>query len=83
MTVLSIGFIAGRKVYSRFFRRKFMTIKDRFLRFVNIFFVLLLLVQLLPNRIEGEAKTIYTVVFTLIIEAVVILISAFSKEKNP
>ena len=59
-----------------------MTIKDRFLRFVNIFFVLLLLVQLLPNRIEGEAKTIYTVVFTLIIEAVVILISAFSKEKK-
>ena len=57
-----------------------MTIKDRFLRFVNIFFVLLLLVQLLPNRIEGEAKTIYTVVFTLIIEAVVILI--FNQQKQ-
>lgn len=59
-----------------------MNLKYRFLRFVNLFFVLLLLVQLLPNQTKADPETKYTIIFTLVIEAFVILVSILAKEKK-
>lgn len=59
-----------------------LTLKTRFLRFVNLFFALLLLAQLLPDRISKDPKTVCTVVAVLIIEAFVVLVSAVSKERK-
>ena len=59
-----------------------MNLKYRFIRFVNLFFVLLLLIQLLPNHTSSDPGTKYTVIFTLAIEVLVLLVSFLSKEKK-
>ena len=59
-----------------------LSIKERFLRVVNILFVLLLLVQLLPNHNSVNPKTVYLIGFTVILEAIVILVSSLIKNKT-
>ncbi len=54
---------------------------DRFLRAVNVLFALLLLVQLLPNHNSLNPRTAYLVGFALILEAVVLIVSALAKGK--
>ena len=58
-----------------------LSFKDRFLRVVNILFVLLLLIQLLPNHNSVNPKTAYLIGFAVILEAVVIIVSASIKNK--
>ena len=58
-----------------------LSFKDRFLRVVNILFVLLLLIQLLPNHNSVNPKTTYLIGFAVILEAVVIIVSASIKNK--
>lgn len=60
-----------------------MSFKKRFIRTTNLLFLILILVQLLPNAIEGEASASYTVWFAMGVEILVLAISALSKkEKN-
>lgn len=59
-----------------------MTFKNRFLRFVNLFFIILLLVQLLPDKVSYDPKSLYTAAVALVLEVFVILISIFTKEKK-
>ena len=56
--------------------------KERFLRVVNILFILLLLIQFLPNHNSVNPKTIYLIGFAVLVEAVVILVSALIKNRN-
>lgn len=58
-----------------------LSFKDRFLRVVNILFVLLLLIQLLPNHNSVDPKTAYLIGFAVILETVVIIVSASIKNK--
>ena len=58
-----------------------LSFKDRFLRVVNILFVLLLLIQLLPNHNSVDPKTAYLIGFAVILEIVVIIVSALIKNK--
>ena len=58
-----------------------LSFKDRFLRVVNILFVLLLLIQLLPNHNSVNPKTAYLIGFAVILETVVIIVSASIKNK--
>lgn len=58
-----------------------LSFKDRFLRVVNILFVLLLLIQLLPNHNSVDPKTAYLIGFAVILETVVIIVSALIKNK--
>ena len=60
-----------------------MSFKKRFIRTTNLLFLILILVQLLPNAIEGETFASYTVWFAMGVEILVLAISALSKkEKN-
>lgn len=57
-----------------------MTLKERFLRVPHLLFLLLLLVQLLPDAKEGEYQTSYVVGFAVILEVVYLLVAIFSKK---
>ncbi len=56
--------------------------KERFLRVVNILFILLLLIQLLPNHNSVNPKTVYLIGFAVALEFVVIFVSIFIKNRN-
>ena len=55
---------------------------ERFVRVVNVLFILLLLVQLLPNHNSIDPKTAYLIGFAVILEVVVLLVSALIKNKS-
>lgn len=59
-----------------------LSIKDRFLRVVNILFALLLLIQLLPNHNSVNPKTVYLIGFAIILEAIVLIVSSLIKNKS-
>ncbi|MDD6735487.1 MAG: ABC transporter permease subunit [Clostridiales bacterium] len=59
-----------------------MTKKRRFLKATNILFIVLLLVQLLPNRVSGETHTAYLVGFALVLEALAVAASILSKNEK-
>lgn len=50
-----------------------MTIKARFLRMTHIFFVILMLIQLLPDKLQKEVCTSSLIVFAVAAEVVVII----------
>jgi NitT/TauT family transport system permease protein len=63
--------------------RQAIPFKKRFFCFCHVIFILFLLEQLLPNRIKGDAYTIYAIGFVCIVEVLVLLFSAvIKKEQN-
>ncbi len=56
--------------------------KKRWFRFSHLFFVVLLLIQLLPNRTSKDPCTSYLVCFSVIIEVFAILFSIFAKKEK-
>ena len=59
-----------------------MTIKARFLRITHIFFAILMLIQLLPDKSQKEVCTSRLIVFAIATEAVVIILSFLIKKKE-
>ena len=59
-----------------------MTKKNRFLRIAHLFFIVLLLSQLLPNKNSVNPETAYTVWVAVGIEVLAVLSSLFIKEKK-
>ena len=59
-----------------------MTIKARFLRITHIFFAILMLIQLLPDKSQKEVCTSSLIVFAIATEAVVIILSFLIKKKS-
>ena len=59
-----------------------MTIKARFLRITHIFFAILMLIQLLPDKSQKEVCTSSLIVFAIGTEAVVIILSFLIKKKE-
>lgn len=59
-----------------------MTIKARFLRMTHIFFVILMLIQLLPDKSQKEVCTSSLIAFAIAAEAVVIILSFLIKRKE-
>lgn len=59
-----------------------MTIKARFLRMTHIFFAILMLIQLLPDKSQKEVCTSNLIVFAIAAEAVVIILSFLIKKKE-
>ena len=59
-----------------------MTIKARFLRITHIFFAILMLIQLLPDKSQKEVCTSSLIVFAIVTEAVVIILSFLIKKKE-
>lgn len=59
-----------------------MTIKARFLRMTHIFFAILMLTQLLPDKSQKEVCTSSLIVFAVAAEAVVIILSFLIKRKE-
>lgn len=55
-------------------------LRKRFLRVTNLLFVLLLLVQLLPDTISKEPRTSYVVWFAVGLEVIVLIVSALAKK---
>lgn len=59
-----------------------MTIKARFLRMTHIFFAILMLIQLLPDKSPKEVCTSSLIVFAIATEAIVIILSFLIKRKE-
>lgn len=59
-----------------------MTIKARFLRMTHIFFAILMLIQLLPDKSQKEVCTSSLIAFAIAAEAVVIILSFLIKKKE-
>lgn len=59
-----------------------MTIEARFLRITHIFFAILMLIQLLPDKSQKEVCTSSLIVFAIATEAVVIILSFLIKKKE-
>lgn len=59
-----------------------MTIKARFLRMTHIFFAILMLIQLLPDKLQKEVCTSSLIVFAIAAEAIVIILSFLIKRKE-
>ena len=59
-----------------------MTIKARFLRITHIFFAILMLIQLLPDKSQKEVCTSSLIFFAIATEAVVIILSFLIKKKE-
>ena len=59
-----------------------MTIKARFLGITHIFFAILMLIQLLPDKSQKEVCTSSLIVFAIATEAVVIILSFLIKKKE-
>ena len=59
-----------------------MTIKARFLRITHIFFAILMLIQLLPDKSQKEVCTSSLIVFAIATEAVVIILSCLITKKE-
>lgn len=59
-----------------------MTIKARFLRITHIFFAVLMLIQLLPDKSQKEVCTSSLIAFAIAAEAVVTILSFLIKRKE-
>ena len=57
-----------------------MTIKKRYLRVVHVFFIVFLLIQLLPDKLKGETYAQYVIWFAVGVEALTLLVSSFIKK---
>ncbi|HEZ7987677.1 MAG TPA: ABC transporter permease subunit [Ruminococcus sp.] len=59
-----------------------MTVQKRFLRVTNILFVVLMLVQLLPDKVSSETHTTYLIGFAIVLEVLALAASILSKNEN-
>lgn len=59
-----------------------MTLQKRFLRVTNILFVVLMLVQLLPDKVSSETHTTYLIGFAIVLEVLALAASILSKNEN-
>lgn len=59
-----------------------MTIKARFLRMTHIFFVIFMIIQILPDKSQEEVCTSSLIAFAIAAEAVVIILSFLIKRKE-
>lgn len=59
-----------------------ITWKNRIFTFSNLFFIIFLLIQLLPDQAEADPHTAYAMGFILILEAVVISVSLLVRKKE-
>ena len=57
-----------------------MTIKKRYLRVVHALFIVLLLIQLLPDKLSGDTYAQYVIWFAVGVEALTLLVSSFIKK---
>ncbi len=57
-----------------------MTIKKRYLRVVHALFIVLLLIQLLPDQLSGDTYAQYVIWFAVGVEALTLLVSSFIKK---
>ena len=54
-----------------------MTIKKRYFRVVHALFIVLLLIQLLPDQLSVETYAQYVIWFAVGVEALTLLVSSF------
>ena len=59
-----------------------MTAKERYLRIPHVLFVILIVVQLLPDTITKEARSAYVSWFAAALEVLALLVSAWVKKKQ-
>lgn len=59
-----------------------MILQKRFLRVTNILFVVLMLVQLLPDKVSSETHTTYLIGFAIVLEVLALAASILSKNEN-
>ena len=59
-----------------------MTIRKRFLRATNLLFLLFLLIQWIPDKLDADTDAAYTIWFAAGVEVLVLLVSAFSKKER-
>ena len=59
-----------------------MTIKKRYLRVVHVFFIVFLLIQLLPDKLKGETYAQYVIWFVVGVEILTLIVSAFIKKRE-
>ena len=59
-----------------------MTLKKRYLRVTNLLFLILIAVQFLPDHIAKDPQTSYVIWFAVIVEALVLVISALIKKED-
>ncbi|MDE5649174.1 MAG: ABC transporter permease, partial [Oscillospiraceae bacterium] len=57
-----------------------MTLKQRCFRVTNLLFLILIAVQFLPDKITKDPQTSYILWFTVCVEALVLIVSAFIKK---
>ena len=54
-----------------------MTIKKKYLRVVHALFIVLLLIQLLPDQLSGDTYAQYVIWFAVGVEVLTLLVSSF------
>lgn len=59
-----------------------MTLKQRYCRVTHLLFAALLLIQLLPDRLEADTYAAYTIWFAVGVEVLVLVVSALVKKKQ-
>ena len=59
-----------------------ITWKKRIFSFPNLFFIIFLTIQLIPNRVAEESNIAYSVVFILILEILTITVSLLVRRKE-
>ena len=57
-----------------------MTFKKRYLRLVHLLFIVLLLIQLLPDKLSGDTYAQYVVWFAVGVEILTLIVSSFIKK---
>ena len=57
-----------------------MTFKKRYLRLVHLLFIVLLLIQLLPDKLSGDTYAQYVVWFAVGVEILTLIVSTFIKK---
>lgn len=57
-----------------------MTVKKRYIRVTNLLFLILIALQLLPNKIQKDPQTAYVIWFAVGVELLVVLVSAVIKK---
>ena len=59
-----------------------MTFKKRYLRLVHLLFIVLLLIQLLPDKLSGDTYAQYVIWFVVGVEILTLIVSAFIKKRE-
>ncbi|SDB02533.1 ABC transporter permease [Eubacterium oxidoreducens] len=59
-----------------------MTLKTRYLRVANLLFLILIAIQFLPDKIEKDSQISYVITFAIVVEAIVLIVSALIKKQE-